>query len=213
MAESKENTNELFKRLATSLELGKVPTVEDSVALELLVIQYWEKEDEPINLGLMKRVTNRKADVSKLNKVSVQTIINHFVQQKMPEDAEVFAVLLRCYLGGEITASDLFGERHRKPRNGQRWQYKDRLGEQAELVRICIATSDIHMLTGKRSLSDNSNRNLYDLLSELSDPCAQIKKIKEKYGLPPGCDVSLIDLGFQSPKTWLDRHKEFKEHS
>jgi len=210
---------ELFDRIATSLEQGKIPTVEDSVAFECLLIQYWEKEE---GLALVSRITNSGADITKLNKCDIQSIANHLVHQKTPENRELFlsfARLLRCYLEGTITAADLLGERDRKPRNGQSWQCKDQYGEKAEQIHILVNEyykqlgEKPSLQTGNRSISNGLNVNLYNLLSELSNPLSDIDNIKKKYKLHADLDIASIDTGFISPSRWRDYHLEFKKFS
>lgn len=206
---------DLFDRIAFALDAGEIPAVEDAVNLEQLVMRYWEKEQDLHELGLVSRVSNKATDITKLDKTSVQSLVNHLVKQQLPEDGKVFAELLRCYIDGRITASDLFGERERKPRNGQGWQHYDQLGEQVEQVhqQIIDPKTDKHILhTSNRSISNGLHINLYNLLSDLSQPRADLTKIKAQYSIPSKCEITLIDTGFLSPSQWRDCHQEFKKH-
>lgn len=207
------NTKELFERIASALEGGELPTIDDSVALELLSIRYWEKEAELRDLSLVSRAVNRTTDTKKMNKDDIQSIVNHLVQQQLPNNATAFARQLRYYIDGCITVSDLLGERERKPRNGHDWQYYDQLGELAERIHsrfINPKTGKPILQTGNRSISNGLNVNLYNLLSELSDPSTNLAQLKKDYGLTG--ELSLIDTGFLSPSQWRDCHQEFKKY-
>lgn len=202
-------TRKLFDRIATAIENNEIPTVEDSAALECLVLGFWESNASPKMLGLTNRVANRVV-VDVLEKGEILSIINHFVQQKKPNNGPAFGELIRLYLNKDITAVDLLRERNRKPRNGRGWSYYDQQGEVAEKIKSIV--SKPKFLTGNRSISDGSNTNLYDLLSDLSNPCLDLNLIRNKYKLPSSCKLERIDTGFHSASQWRDYHLEYKKY-
>lgn len=213
-------TKELFERIASALESGELPTVDDSVAFELLCMQYWEKETVLGQLGLVSRAVNRTKGIGKMSKDDIQTIVSHLVQQHIPKNGAAFAQLLYHYIDGRMTASDLLGERERKPRNGYGWQHYDQLGEQAESIHMMLIQHYEQLSkvdkkkvkkiqTGNRSLSNGLNDNLYDLLSKLSNPSTNLAKLKKDYGLAD--EISLINTGFLSPSQWRDCHLTYKK--
>ena len=58
-SEKRREVNELLDRIATAIEVGELPTVQDSVDLELLALQYWEKDATLSKLGFVQRVDQR----------------------------------------------------------------------------------------------------------------------------------------------------------
>jgi len=200
---------DLFSRIAIALEGGEIPTIEDAVTLEQLVIQYWEKEYDLLALSLVSRVANRITNINKLDKVRIQSLVNHLVQQRMPDDGAEFANLLRCYVDGHITASDLLGERERKARGGHGWQHYDQIGEMAEFVHTRL---ERRLETGNRSISNGLNINLYNFLSDLSIHGADVEMLRKKYKLPKNTSITTITTGFLSPSQWRDCHQEFKKY-
>lgn len=183
------DVNNLFDRIATAIEVGELSTVQDSADLELLVLQYWEKDKHPPRLGLRTKCFSRlpygtRITLPKLDKDEVLSIVNHFVCLKRHCKEQEFATLIRHYLNGDITGSDLFGERDRKPRDGRVWQYRDQLGELAELVR-----SKLLLKTGNETFPDG----LYSLLEALSSADG-IDEIVRVYNLPSEHKQTLSDV-------------------
>lgn len=204
--EAREAFMGLLDRFATALESAETPTVEDSVEFEHIVTQYWEKEKSPADLGLITRVDNKVATHS-LKRNDIQSVINHCVQQKQPDNSQAFVGLIRSYLNKNITVANLLGARDRKSRNDLDWTHYDKLGEMAELIKTSSAFS---LLTGNRSIANGLNDNFYGLLSELTAPSVDVDVVRKKYNLPSECDLQRIDTGFISPSQWRDYHLEFK---
>ena len=206
---------DLLRRVASALEAGEFPTVQDAADLELLYLEYRDKDKGLKELGLVSRVADRQP-VGRLEKEEVLYLVNCCVGRKSPVKGEQFAVLIRRYLQGDITASDLFNERDRTPRLGIQWHHRDRCGELAEWVHRQTRT----LLTGKRSLTDGSHRNLYDLLSDLSKPGANIEEISKRYKLAAETLEHVraeikAEIGSNglNPDQWITYHREFKEFS
>lgn len=188
-SEKRREVNDLLDRVATSLKAGELPTVQDSVDLELLALQYWEKDKPTLRLGLRTKCCSRlpygtRITLPKLDKDEVLSIVNHFVCLKRHCKEQEFATLVRHYRNGDITGSDLFGERDRKPRNGRVWQYRNQLGELAELVR-----SKLLLKTGNETFLDG----LYSLLEALSSADG-IDEIVRVYNLPSEHKQTLSDV-------------------
>jgi hypothetical protein len=198
----------LFDRIATALEANEIPTVEDSVTLESIILNHWQGHFSSKDLGLRTRV-DKRVKVERLDKEELQSIVNHLVQQKKPSNAKSFTALIRGYLNKEITAFDLLHERDRKLRNDLNWVHYDQLGEIAEHIKINVAQS-LH--TGNASFSKGNISNLYNFLSDLSKPLVNIKDVKEKYRLPASCQLTRIETGFYSPTQWRNSHLEYKKH-
>lgn len=224
--EMKKLVRDLLGRVAAALEAGELPTVKDAADLQLLVLEYWEKDKEPRGLGLKTRAANRQC-IGTLKREEIQSVIDFCVGRKKPDKGELFAALIQLYLKGDITASDLLGERGRKPRLGHVWQYRDQLGELAERVHRQLRDSQKggNLLTGNRSLLNRLNNNFYELLSELSFSNADVKVIQRRYKLSAqhvqtledvkdaltsiNKEFDVVSQGLSS-SVWRDCHLEFK---
>lgn len=202
---------DLLDRVASALEAGELPTVQDAADLELLYLEYRDKDKDLKELGLVNRVADRQP-VERLSKEELLSCINHLVGRRKSDSGELFAALIRRYLDGTITSSDLFGERERKPRNDKGWQYRDRCGELAEWVHRQLIQSEVHLLTGNRSLHDLTDRNLYDMLADL--PSKPVDKIRKRFKIPARVDLETMKEKIGcirlSSSQWRDCHREFQ---
>lgn len=205
-----KNVDELLFRIVNTLDLGSLPTVQDAADLELLARRYWENEDSLEALGLVKRVSQRSKS-GRIDRDGVLVVINSLIQRKEIRDREGFVAHVRSYLAREITASDLLGQRYRKPRSGKSWQHYEELGEKAERLHLSLISHELKIHTGNHSINERLKKNLYELLSILSGKGADTGVVRKEFNIPEEVDLYVTHDSYISAVEWRNAHNQFKK--
>lgn len=149
----------LLERIATAIERGALPLVEDSVVLEQLVWDYREYKGDVRDLGLRMRANSSGKPRAF---TEIDQLVNSFVQQKECIHSVHFADRVRSYLRKVIPIAKLFGETSRPVKNDI-----ITLGWIAELTHDQIRKADGKQLSTK-SKNVSSSGSLYAFLTDVS---------------------------------------------
>ena len=237
MRKTKEVDN-LINLIADQLSAGAQPSKEDAADLECLWKNYLEHENRnnmASKLGLRNRAIRKPSTPVECNPECIQKLIYHLLYSVTIEDECITqaTAMLRAYTKKEITASALFGERYRKPRNNIGWQAWRFMGVFAADVRTKIVRGNNKRLSVKKDCAEYTRSgqryshleegNLYHLCEDLSSSIP-ITEVAASHDV---LNVDLLDqlrtslreegiedevfLDFIPKNTWYAAHKMWIE--
>lgn len=165
MAAKTKEVDKLLNEIVKDLKTGKLPSVENSVALEALQWNYKEatKKNIATDMGLRTRM---EANQSNDYKLIPQEFLTALLHQSSIDgfDIDSYINTIEAYLSRKITVAQLFGEKYRKQRNDVPWQEYSFYAFLVEKARTVI--DELSSTHDENSISNSLFQLLEDITNE-----------------------------------------------
>jgi len=179
MENKTKQVDRILTEIVADLKAGKLPSVENSVALEALQWNYKESTNKNLasDLGLRTRVESKDP---RDYKSIPQEFLTAFLHQSPIDkfDIDSYINTIEAYLGRKITVAKLFGERYRKDRNNISGYERDFWGDLVE-----ITLKEIPGLNSSNSNVFSVKNNVFQLLEDITNESIKIETILKRHSV------------------------------
>lgn len=179
MAAKTKEVDKLLNEIVKDLKTGKLPSVENSVALEALQWNYKESTNKNLamDLGLRTRVESKDPRDYKSITQEFLTALLH--QSPIDEfDIDSYINTIDAYLSRKITVAKLFGEKYRKDRNNISGHERDFWGDLVE-----ITLKEIPGLNSSHGNEFSIENNVFQLLEDITNESITFEAILERHSV------------------------------